>query len=141
MRRVILIVAIVAVVAAIAAGVVWYVHRNTGMRLLARAELAMQARQYDRVIELSRAYAADNPGDWRAHYYEAQAQIAIGRYDEARKALEDAAEADPSRIEVLLSRADTFSRPALGKLRTVNLNPDARLDRTLSFEMIRAAIE
>jgi len=141
MRRIILSGAIVVTVAVIVTGVAWYVHRNSGARLLARASLAMQAGEYERVVKLSRAYAVDNPGDWRPHYYEARAQIALGRYDKARKALDAAAQADPDRIETALARADTFSRPALRKLRTVNLDRDARLDRNLSPQTIRDAIE
>ena len=141
MRRIILILVIVAVLVAAVTGVWWYLRRNTGERLLARAELALRAQKYDRAIELSRAYAADNPDDWRPHYYQAQAHSALGRYDEALKALDDAAKVAPDHIEIALARAETFSRPARETLRSISLDPEGRIDPNLSTESIRRAIE
>ena len=133
MRRIVLVLIIVAVLGLIAAGGWWYIHRNSGVKLLGRSQLALRAQKYDRAIELARSYTAANPDDWRGHYYQARGQAALGRYEEARRLLDDAAELAPAETDVLLLRADTFARPARETL--------ASADPNLPTEAVRTAIE
>ena len=65
MRRIVLILLIGAVVAAAIAGGWLYVRRNSGARLLARAQLALRAQKYDQAIDLARNYTKENPEDWQ----------------------------------------------------------------------------
>jgi len=133
MRRIVIVLIIVAVLGLIAGGGWWYIHRNSGVKLLGRAQLALRAQKYDRAVELARSYTAANPDDWRGHYYQARGQAALGRYEEARRLLDDAAKLAPAETDILLLRADTFARPARETL--------ASTDPNLPADAVRTAIE
>ena len=136
MRRIVLVLVIVIVLGLIAGGGWWYLHRNSGEKRLGRAELALRAQKYDRALELARAYTADNPKDWRGYYVQAQGHTASGRYEEARRLLDDAAEIAPDQPDILFLRSDTYANPARETLRTLAVeNPD------LPLEQIRAAVD
>ncbi len=112
MRRIVLILIIVAVLGLMAGGGWWYLHRHSGVRLLARAQLALQAKKYDRAADLARRYTAEDPKDWRGYYYQARAHTALGQYEQARRLLDDAADITADRTEIVLLRANTFAYPA-----------------------------
>jgi len=133
MRRIVLVLIIVAVLGAMAVGGYWYLRRNSGEKRLARAQLALQAQKYDRAADLARSYVTDNPNDWRGYYVQARAHTALGRYEQARRLLDDAAEVAPDRTEIVLLRADTFAHPAREVLWSED--PD------LPTDSLRAAIE
>ena len=133
MRRIILVLIIAGILAGAIGGLVLYFHRNSGAKLLARAELALRARNFDRALELAASYAAANPDDWRGPYFQARAHISLGRYDEARTLLDQAAKAAPGEATVLMTRADTFAHPARQTLAASD--PDLRPD------VLRTAIE
>ncbi|MFO8012486.1 MAG: tetratricopeptide repeat protein [Phycisphaerae bacterium] len=135
MRRIVLVLIIVAVLGLIAGGGWWHLHRNSGARLLGRAQLALRAQKYGRAIELAGEYADDNPEDWRGYYVQAQAHTASGRYEEARRLLDDAAEVAPNETDILLLRSDTFANPARATLRKLREDPGLPLD------VIRSAID
>jgi len=132
MRRIVLVLVIVAVLGLIAACGWLYIHRNSGVKLLGRSQLALRAQKYDRAVELAQRYAAEIPDDWRGYYYQARGQAALGRYKEARRLLDDAAELAPEETDILLLRADTFARPARDTL--TSADPD------LPTDSIRTAI-
>lgn len=90
--RVILLVAIVAVVALLAGGAYWYLTRYSQFRDLRRAQVAMQAAQFDNAAKAAAQHIADYPDDWRGYDLHARALINAGRYDEARKSLTEAIE-------------------------------------------------
>jgi tetratricopeptide (TPR) repeat protein len=112
MRRVLLILAIVTVLGLIAGGLIWYLHRNTTEKLLARSELALRAQQYDRATELADSVIVKEPDNWRGYYMKAQALSSKGQYAEARQTLEEAAKHNPPGVAVPLAVADTYARPA-----------------------------
>ena len=68
-RRIILIIIVVGVLGLIGAGIWYYVRQNTGWRLLARITVALQAKKYDRAVELAERYIESNPGKWQGFYY------------------------------------------------------------------------
>jgi len=111
-KRIVLILVIVAVLGAAVFGVWWWVRRNTGERLLARARLALQAKNFERALDLAKRYTDGSPDDWRGPYFQAQAHIYLGRYDEARNALTEAARIAPDEVRIPMARADTFAHPA-----------------------------
>lgn len=111
-RRVILILIVVGVLGAVGAGIWWYVHRNTGWRVLNRAELALRAKNFDRAIELAKDFAAANPNDYRGPYMHAKALIGLGRYEEARTLLDQAKGLAPDKSEIPMAMADTYAHPA-----------------------------
>lgn len=133
MRRIILVLIIAGILAAAIGGAVWWFHRNSGTKLLARAELALRARNFDRALELAANYTAGNPDDWRGPYLQARAHISLGRYDEARTLLDQAAKTAPAEAAILITRADTFAHPARQTL--ASSDPDLRPD------VLRTAIE
>lgn len=112
MRRVVLVLIIVGVLVAVTGVTLWYLHRNTVGKLLARSELAMRAKQYDRALELAVAAAAKEPANWRVYYMKAEAFCGKGQYDEARQALAEAAKHDPQGVTVPLAVADTYATQA-----------------------------
>jgi tetratricopeptide (TPR) repeat protein len=118
MRRILLILATVAVLGLITGGLIWYLHRNTAEKLLARSELALRAQQYDRATELADSVIAKEPENWRGYYVKAQALSSKSQYAEARQALEEAAKHNPPGVTVPLAVADTYARPARRALST-----------------------
>ena len=112
MRRVLLIVVIVAFLGAVTGGILWYLHRNTVEKLLARSEVALRAKEYDRALELAVDAAAKEPANWRVYYMKAQAFCGKGQYAEAREALAEAARHDPPGVTVPLAVAETYAMPA-----------------------------
>jgi tetratricopeptide (TPR) repeat protein len=112
MRRVFLILIIVALAGVTAGGILWYLHRNTAEKLLARSELALRAKQYDRALELAEAATAKEPTNWHGYYTQALALCSKDQYNEARKLLEEAAKHDPPGVAVELAMADTYAAPA-----------------------------
>jgi len=83
-RRIILIVILIGIVGGLFLAVYWYAGRNRSVKLLARAELALRAQNFDRALDLAGSYIAKYPDDWRGYYLQAQAHIRLGRYEEAR---------------------------------------------------------
>ena len=110
-RRVILIVSIVAVLGLIVAGGWYFVHRNQGPKLLIRAQINLNNRQFDRALDLARQYEAKYPDDWRGYLAEGQAQIGRAAYDEARAALEKARGLNASDAAVAIVLSRTYSLP------------------------------
>ena len=111
MRRVALIAVIVAILGVMAVGIYWYFHRNTAQKLLIRSELALRAKEYDRALQLAESVIAKEPGNWRGYYARGRALGSKGLYDEARKALEEAATHNPPGVDVELAVAETYAMP------------------------------
>ena len=111
MRRFALILVIVAVLGVMVMGIVWYLHRNTAEKLRIRSELALRAKEYDRALALAESAIAKEPGNWQGYYTRARALSSKALYDEARKALEEAAKHDPPGVTVELALADTYAMP------------------------------
>jgi predicted Zn-dependent protease len=111
MKRWLLILIVVGVVVVLAAGVTWYVYRNTGAKLMARAEVAMQAKQFDRSVELANAAIAKDPKNWRGYYIRSMAYTNLQRFDDARESLKEAALHDPPGVTVELAMAETYAAP------------------------------
>ncbi|MBE3070812.1 MAG: tetratricopeptide repeat protein [Planctomycetes bacterium] len=111
-RRIVLILVIVSILVITGGGVWWWIRRSSGTKILQRAELALQAGNFDRAIELARDYASANPTDWQGPYYQGRAYMSSGRYDEARKVLGEAAQLAPGEVKIALAMADTYAHPA-----------------------------
>ena len=111
-RRLILVVLIVVVLGGLVTGVYWYARANSGIKLLARAELAVRAEQFSRAVELSEAFITKYPQDWRGYFVQGNAYIRLGRYGEARTSLEKAATLNPAEVSVSIALAETYALPA-----------------------------
>ena len=74
-RRIILILLIVGILSGAAVGIWWYLRRSTGVRLLARAELATRAEKFQKALDLADKYVRSHPEDWRGWFAKAQALI------------------------------------------------------------------
>ena len=112
-RRIVVIVVTVVVLAVIAGGVALYVRRNTGVRLLKSAEVALRAGKSQRAADLAGRYIGQEADDWRGHQLRGRALTRLGRYEEAREALREAARLAPgSEDGPLLGLADAHSLPA-----------------------------
>ena len=147
MRRIILILVIVGVLGAIVVGalllVAPLVYRNGGETLLARAELAIRAKNFDRAIEMGKRYAAANPDDWKGPFVQAEAHISLGQYEEARNRLDAAAKAAPDEVRITRARADTFAHPARRSLASndPNLPADVMEDAIGQLEEAKKVLE
>ncbi|HUS92702.1 MAG TPA: tetratricopeptide repeat protein [Phycisphaerae bacterium] len=134
--RIILVVVGLFLLAGVGAGVWWYVHLNTGPRLLARVELAIRAGKLAKASQLAQAYAAKYPEDWRGYYYQADACCRQGQYAQARKLLDEAEARKPGSVLVIRKRAESYWFPAahaLSRLSQGNTGRDMEgLRRTVS---------
>jgi len=114
MRRILLILGIVVVVGVVVLGVIYYVHQNSAAKLRTRAQLALtQSKNYERAVDYAKQAIAKDPADWRGYYVLSQAYSALGRYEEARQALADAANHGATGVDVPLAMADTYAMPGL----------------------------
>ena len=131
-RRIILILIIVGVLGLIAGGIAWYVRANAGWRTLARAQLAMQADKFDDAALIAANYVSKYPGDWQGYYWQATALSRLGKYPEAREALDkvllapDRMKCDEVAMRTL--RAETYAYPAR---RALGLSDTARQTKPL----------
>ena len=118
-RRLILISIIMLVLLGAGAGIyLLHIRANSGPRLLAKAELAVQAQRFDRAAELAGAYIARFPQDWQGYYIQGHAHNRLGQYDQARRTLQQAVKLNPTEISVILALADTYALPARSHLAT-----------------------
>ena len=115
-RRIILIVILIGIVGGLFLAVYWYAGRNRSVKLLARAELALRAQNFDRALDLAGSYIAKYPDDWRGYYLQARANIRLGRYEEARSALQkllaQREELQTDAAATLILLAETYALPA-----------------------------
>ena len=111
-KRIILILVILLALGAVAGGIAYYVRQNTGPKLLARAELAIRASQFDRALGLATDYTQQYPDDWQGHYLRGRAFMLLGRFADARQPLQRATELSPSRAAGWRLLADTHALPA-----------------------------
>jgi tetratricopeptide (TPR) repeat protein len=120
MRRWVLISIIVLVLGAAGGAVAWYVHRQSGSRLLAAAEVALTAKQYDKAQALGASYAAKYPDDWRGYHMQVRALNFKGRFIDSRELIArmptPADDTGKSVMQYLL--ADTYAWPARQSLST-----------------------
>ena len=124
-KRIILIVVILLVLGMFAGGIYWLIRRSTGVRLLARADLALRAGKLEKAVELSEKYIGQKPNDWRGYHFLGQAKLRLGQYDEARKPLKEAADRAPDDvITPLLAMAHTYSWPAAQTLAAARSQTD-----------------
>lgn len=117
-RKLILILVIAAVLAAGGAGVAWWVRRNTGPRLLARTQLALDAGKFNKAEQLAHMCIARQPDDWQGYYLLGQVNLRLGRYESARQQLGQALERTPAQVDCQMLLADTWSIPARQLLST-----------------------
>ncbi len=112
-KRIILIVIVLLLLGGAAGGIFLYVRRNTGFRLLARAEVALKAEKFSKAAGLAKQYIGQKPGDWRGHQFLGQAYLRLGRFDEAYKAFEAAGKVAPTgEVAPELAMVDTIAHPA-----------------------------
>jgi len=114
-KRIVLILAAAGLLA-LAAG--YYVRRNSGMRLLAQAQEAFLAQQYQEAQSFSERYVARNADDYVGWRLLGQAQTHLGKYPQARQSLRRALECRPNDLESTLSLGRTYSLPGLEHLAT-----------------------
>jgi tetratricopeptide (TPR) repeat protein len=110
-RRVVLMAIVIVVLALLAGGIAWHIRKNTGVNLLARADLAVQAGKFDKALDLARDYIATHPDDWRGYRTRALAFSRQGKYDLAREVLAEGLRRRPDNAWIALALADTYSQP------------------------------
>jgi len=120
-RRIILIGIIVVVLGVVVGSVAWLYRRGTGPRLLARAQVAMRAGQFEKALKLARTYAGQHPDEWAGYYYQGRALSRLGKYADARKVFRRAAKFAPKKeASIRMALATTYFLPA----RRVTLSRD-----------------
>ena len=93
-------------------GIFWYVRQNTGQRLLNKATLALQAKNYQRAANLAEQYIAETPEDWHGHNMLGQACLRLGRHDDAREAFREATRLEPSEVGPIMGLASSYALSA-----------------------------
>ncbi|MFP4105649.1 MAG: tetratricopeptide repeat protein [Phycisphaerae bacterium] len=126
LRRIILIVVVLGIFAGIGAGVWVYMQRNSGNRLLRRAQVAVRAGQFDKAADLASRYTSQNPRNWKGHYVLAQAYLKMGKYDLARNILKKAHKLAPDEQSIPVMEAETYAVPARQAIAT----PEAQMTPT-----------
>ncbi len=111
-RRIIIILIVVGILGGLTAGTWLYLRRSSGLKLLARAELAIQADKLDKAVDLAEKYISKYPDDWRGYRTKAQAFIRLGRYDDARTVLAEAGRLNPTEVSISITLAESYSLPA-----------------------------
>ena len=126
MKRRIILILTIAAVGCVAAGGVWlYARRYSRPKMRARIGVEIQARHFDKAVELANEYIGRYPDDWRGYYGRAEAYAYQGRYDEARQDLQKLlSESDrfkaSNRVSVTLMLSNTYSLPARRALGTAD---------------------
>jgi len=113
-RRIVLVLVVVAIVLAGAFGL-WQLHhwQNRGPKLLERIAMAVHNKEYDRAIELSNKYLANQPKEpWKAWYQIGLCYTQKDRFDEAIDALEKAVKERPNETRVIVALAKAHSTRA-----------------------------
>jgi len=117
-KRILLIVVVLGIPLATGVGI-WMYHRHSvGWRLLARAQVAVDAGKFDEAARLAGEYIEQTPTSWRGYYWKAMAYARSGRYDQARSLLQKvlteaqqgSMDAPPYDVPMLL--ANTYAQPA-----------------------------
>ncbi len=117
-RRITLITIIVAVSVVLASGgVYWYVRRNTGWRLLARAETQRRTENFDKAIALATAYIEENPSDPRGYEIRGRTYVQTRAWDDARKDLRKALDLNPNNADYYILLSNTWAGPASDVIR------------------------
>ena len=111
-RRILLIVVITGILGVIAGGIWLYLRQTSNPKILARAELALQANQPQKALELAITYVSRNPDSWNGHFLQARACMLGGRFEEARPPLEKALTLAPSELVLVVALSETWSFPA-----------------------------
>jgi len=121
-RRIVLILIILAVVIILVGGVYWFIKQRDPSTLLARAEVALRAGNLEKAADLASQYIETNPDDWHGYHLLARVYARQGRYEEARKRLEELRAQEqklkPDMYLVMTLLADTYSYPAKESLET-----------------------
>lgn len=132
-RRLILILTIVVILGLIVGGIWYYVRQNADWRMLARVKVAMNARRFDRAVELAERYIQKRPGNWEGYYYQGRAYMGQAKYEEARTPLERALEIKPSAAEVAILLSQTRSLPA-GRISAASRDIDRQAEAVEGFK-------
>jgi len=110
--RVAVIGVVLAVLALAGSAVAWRLYTRSGVRLLNRAQLALDSGLHDKALTYCEQFIEAYPDDWHGHYIKGKALIAKGLFDDARAALETAGALDEATVDVTLAVADTYSLEA-----------------------------
>jgi tetratricopeptide (TPR) repeat protein len=112
MKRFVLIAVIFVVVAGIVGGVWLYTRYNTEQNLLVRAHLKMKAQKYSEVLDLAKRYSGKVPEDVEGYHLQASAYAYMGRYEEARDALDMARAKKIANAKTDILTGDTYADSA-----------------------------
>ncbi|MHC4983000.1 MAG: tetratricopeptide repeat protein, partial [Planctomycetota bacterium] len=115
-KRPIIVTCLLVALAAGSCGVWFALRGRSAARTLARANVALRAKQSEQALRLADEYVQRAPADWRGHLIRGLACTALGEYSRAREALQKAIELNPLEITASMALARTHSLPALHAL-------------------------
>jgi len=122
------------VVALIGVSIAWHIRQNTPEKVLARAQLAIKANNFDKAAGLADDYIAQYPQDWQGYLLRARVYLKQGKFEEARAPLTEACRLKPSDPALVIALGETYSNAALRALGSLG-----NVDSSRKINALRAA--
>jgi tetratricopeptide (TPR) repeat protein len=122
------------VVLLVGASITWHIRQNTSEKLLARAQLAIKANNFDKAARLADDYIARHPQDWQGYLLRARICLKQGKFEEARAPLTEACRLKPADPALAIALADTHSNAAMQAL-----SSSGNVDISRRIDALRAA--
>ncbi|MFP4356263.1 MAG: tetratricopeptide repeat protein [Phycisphaerae bacterium] len=111
-RPVLISIIVLFVIVTIGGGVYWLHRRNTGWRLLLRAQNQLQAENYTDAIELASRYIEESPQDSRGWEFRGRAYLLSSSYDKAKADFRKAIELQPLNASYHVNLSNCWTYPA-----------------------------
>lgn len=128
-----LIVIILLVIGGGVGGLSWYLKRSSATTMLERAELALEARKYDKALGLAQNYSSKNT-HWRGHLVAGKAMTMLGQFQEARLELQKARQLSDNE-NVFLALADTYIVEARQRVNAEKMPDQDSITETIELFM------
>lgn len=91
-------------------GVWWYRRQNSGLKLLRRARVAVNAGKLKKAQQLALKYVQQDPNDWRGRHILATTYQRQGMHEQARIELTEAIRLKPKNVDIVIDLARTYSQ-------------------------------
>lgn len=112
MRRIFLIAIIILVLGLIGGGAALLVNYNSAPKVLMRANIALSSGLHAEALQQAEKYIQKSPDDFQGYFIKGRAANRLGRYADARQALNKALRLQPDNVDIQLEIAAVYSLEA-----------------------------